>query len=116
MWRLDAARLSRVSSALVAEVQAEANLMPRAKSGEKGLSESSHGQSFNSEQAVICYMPSVCEIWSRENLFYRIMNWDCILSVANHQKYTVSKAEIASNTGKNPQILLIHINTEYMVG
>lgn len=64
---LAAARLSRFSSALVAEVQAEATLMLGAKSGGKGLSESPGGQLFNSEQDIIWYMPSVHEIWGRVN-------------------------------------------------
>lgn len=49
VWWLTAACLSQISSVLVAKVQAEATLMLRAKSGEKGLSKSPGSQLLNSE-------------------------------------------------------------------
>lgn len=67
LWWLAAACLSQVSSALVAEVQAEATLILRAKSGEKGLSKSPSSQLFNSKQNIIYYLPSVHKIWGRVN-------------------------------------------------
>lgn len=67
LW-LAAACLRQVSSVLVAEVQAEVTLMLGAKSGgKKGLSKSPGGRLFTPEQDIICYKPSVREIWGRVN-------------------------------------------------
>lgn len=79
MWWLAAAPLSRVSSALVAEVQTEATLMlgARVEGGEKkrkGLRKSPGSQLFNPGQDIICYMPSVHEIWGRIHSCFAAIN------------------------------------------
>lgn len=66
MWRLAAARLARLSCALVAEVQAEATLMLGTRSRETfSLVDPPAGQLFNPQQEIICDMPSAPEIWGR---------------------------------------------------
>lgn len=80
MWWLAAAPLSRVSSALVAEVQTEATLMlgARVEGGgggkRKDLRKSPGSQLFNPGQDIICYMPSVHEIWGRIHSCFAAIN------------------------------------------